>query len=177
MDILISSNLERLLFEVSGKDSSRLLEWMNDLSSKGIYTVDQMTLKALQGAFVGGFADEVGIAKTIREIYDRCDHVIDTHTAVGFNVYGRYFQRSGDDTKTVFVSTASPFKFAPSVMDALLGSGYSKGRSQEVLLQEMSEESGLPVPSGLADLGKKTILHHTLIEKQDMTAEVYRQLG
>lgn len=177
MDILVSSNLERLLFEVSGKDSARLLEWMSDLSTKGVYTVDPTTLKALQGAFVGGFADEVGIAKTIRDIYDRCDHVIDTHTAVGFNVYGRYFQRSGDDTKTVFVSTASPYKFVPSVMDALLGNGYCKGRSQEILLQEMSEESGLPVPPGLIDLGKKPILHDTLIEKQDMTAEVYRQIG
>lgn len=177
MDILVSSNLERLLFEVSGKDSGKLLAWMNDLSVKGIYNVDPMTLKALQSAFVGGFADEVGISKTIREIYDRCDHVIDTHTAVGFNVYGRYFQRSGDDTKTVFVSTASPYKFVPSVMDALLGNGYCKGRSMEILIRELSEESGLPIPSGLSDLDKKPVLHNTLIEKQDMKSEVYLQIG
>jgi threonine synthase len=168
MDILVSSNLERLLFELSGKDGAKVQEWMRELSEKGTYSVDPSTLRVLQSFFVGGFSDEAGIVKTIREIYDRCDHVIDTHTAVGFNLYGRYFQRSGDETKTIFVSTASPFKFADSVMDAISGIGYSKGRSQEVIIRELSEESSLEVPYGLANLQDKPVLHNMLIEKEEM---------
>ena len=83
-------------------------------------------------------ADETGTLKTIREVYDRCDHLIDTHTAVGFNVYGRYAARSGDETKTIFVSTASPFKFSAAVSDAIFGNGFSRGRSEERLLEELS---------------------------------------
>jgi threonine synthase len=172
MDILISSNLERLLFEVTDKDAKKTAQWMEDLKTKGVYSVDPDTLKALQMTFVGGFADEAGISKTIRDVYDRCDHVVDTHTAVGFNIYNRYYQRSGDETKTVFVSTASPFKFAPSVMDALNGSGYSNGRSDEVISNELSEESGLPIPYGLKDINKKPVLHNLIIEKENMRATV-----
>ncbi|MBQ6271714.1 MAG: threonine synthase [Clostridiales bacterium] len=172
MDILISSNLERLLFEVTDMNAKKTSEWMEDLKTKGTYTVDPETLKALQMTFVGGFADETGITKTIRDVYDRCDHVVDTHTAVGFNIYNRYYQRSGDETKTVFVSTASPFKFAPAVMDALNGAGYSNGRSDEVISNELSEESGLPIPYGLKDINKKPVLHNLLIEKDQMRQTV-----
>ncbi|MDD3959157.1 MAG: threonine synthase [Oscillospiraceae bacterium] len=177
MDILISSNLERLLFEVSDKNSTRLTQWMQSLFTEGKYSVDPATLKVLQSDFVGGFADEAGIAKSIRDTYDRCDHVIDTHTAVGFNVYGRYYQRSGDQTKTVFVSTASPFKFVEAVMDALLGSGYGKGRSQDVLIRELSEESGLVIPPTLAGLSDKLIRHDTQIEKEEMIEEVRKRIS
>jgi threonine synthase len=176
MDILISSNLERLLFELTGRDSARVVEWMDQLSGKGIYTMDSSTLRALQGAFVGGFADEAGIAKTIREVYDRCDHVVDTHTAVGFNVYGRYYQRSGDESKTIFVSTASPYKFVSPVTDALFGNGYSNGRSQEVLIRELSEESGIPVPVCLDNLSARPILHDVLIETREMRDEVLKRI-
>lgn len=176
MDILISSNLERLLFEISDKDSQKVKGWMKNLFEEGKYSVDPVTLRALQTGFVGGFADETGIAKSIRDTYDRCDHVIDTHTAVGFNVYGRYFQRSGDQTKTIFVSTASPFKFVESVMDALMGSGYSSGRSQEVLIRELSEESGLMVPYTLAGLSEKPIRHDSVIEKEEMMEEVRKRI-
>ena len=168
MDILISSNLERLLFEVSGKDSGKVSEWMKALNTEGVYTVDPDTKKALQRQFVGGFADETGIAKTINDVYDRTDNVIDTHTAVGFNIYNRYHQRSNDESKTIFASTASPFKFAPAVMDSLRGAGYSNGRSNETIIQELSDESGLPVPAALADLNKKEVLHKLVINKEDM---------
>lgn len=173
MDILISSNLERLLFEITGKNGAKVVEWMGQLAEKGSYTVDPATLRSLQSVFVGGFADETGIIKTIRETYDRCDHVIDTHTAVGFNVYGRYYHRSADETKTIFVSTASPFKFADSVLDAIFGNGYSKGRSPEVIIRELSEESSLPVPAGLANLADKPVLHDTCIEKEEMQQKVF----
>lgn len=172
MDILISSNLERLLFEITGKNSEKVNEWMKDLNSQGVYTVDAATLKALQKLFVGGFADETGVAKTILDVYDRTDNVIDTHTAVGFNIYNRYHQRSGDESKTVFAATASPFKFSPAVMDALKGSGYSSGRSVETIIKELSEESGLEIPVGIKELSSKEILHKDVIEKDDMEQKV-----
>ncbi|MCR4670888.1 MAG: threonine synthase [Saccharofermentans sp.] len=168
MDILISSNLERLLFEVSGKDSGKVSSWMKSLTEKGVYNVDPQTLKGLQRLFVGGFADETGIAKTIVDVYDRTDNVIDTHTAVGFNIYNRYHQRSKDETKTVFASTASPFKFAPAVMDALRGAGYSNGRSNETIINELAEESGLEIPATLKDIAKREIRHNMTIEKDQM---------
>lgn len=171
MDILISSNLERLLYEITG-DSERVSGWMQELFTKGQYQVDAKTLKALQMLFVGGFADETGVNKTISDVYDRTDNVIDTHTAVGFNIYNRYHQRSGDECKTVFASTASPFKFSPAVMDAIRGAGYSKGRSVETIISELSVESGLPIPEGIKELSKKEILHRDVIDKEDMEKKV-----
>ena len=172
MDILISSNLERLLFEVAGGNSAQVIEWMNGLNTEGKYSVDKDTLKSLQHSFVGGFADETGVAKTILDVYDRTDNVIDTHTAVGFNIYGRYHTRSNDETKTVFVSTASPFKFAPAVMDAIRGAGYSGGRSIETVIKELSDESGLEIPKSIAELGSKEIRHKDVIDKEQMEDKV-----
>lgn len=172
MDILISSNLERLLFELAGRDSARIGSWMDELAASGHYQIDPATLRSLQEVFVGGFADEPGTLKTIREVYDRCDHLVDTHTAVGFNVYGRYAARSGDETKTVFVSTASPFKFSGAVSDAIYGVGYNRGRSEERLLEELSQESSLEIPMTLKDLGKREIRHTMLIKNDEMKQTV-----
>ena len=172
MDILISSNLERLLYEVTGGNSAQVIEWMTGLNTEGKYSVDKDTLKSLQHSFVGGFADETGVAKTILDVYDRTDHVIDTHTAVGFNIFGRYHTRSNDETKTVFVSTASPFKFAPVVMDSIRGAGYSGGRSIETVIKELSDESGLEIPKSIAELGTKEIRHKDVIDKEQMEDKV-----
>ena len=172
MDILISSNLERLLFEITGGNYEQVREWMNALNTEGVYKVDDKTLKEMQRLFVGGFADETGVAKTILDVYDRTDNVVDTHTAVGFNIYNRYHQRSGDETKTVFASTASPFKFSASVMDALRGEGFSEGKSVEEVIKELSDESGLQIPEAIKDLSSKPVLHKDVIEKEDMESKV-----
>lgn len=177
MDILISSNLERLLFELTGRKAETIRTWMDKLQKEGAYTVDPATLRALQDVFVGGFADDFGTTKTIRDIYDRTDHLIDTHTAVGFNVYGRYAQRSGDSSCVIFVSTASPFKFGAAVSDALFGNGYSRGRSEEVLLNELSGESGLEIPAPLKDLGLRDVLHTKTIERDQMKQAVLEILS
>ena len=176
MDILISSNLERLLFEIADKDPNRVNEWMRLLGKEGKYSVDKDTLKALQRLFVGGFADETGVAKTILDVYDRTDHVIDPHTAVGFNIYGRYHQRSGDESKTVFASTASPFKFAPAVMDALRGAGYSNEMSEPDIIAELAEESGLVIPQSISELPSLEIRHKDVIDKDQMERMVRRIL-
>ena len=176
MDILISSNLERLLFEIADKDPAKVTEWMRSLSVDGKYSVDKDTLKALQRLFVGGFADETGVSKTILEVYDRTDHVIDPHTAVGFNIYGRYHARSGDESKTVFASTASPFKFAPAVMDSLRGAGYSDNKSIPDIIAELAEESGLEIPQSIAELPSLEIRHKDVIEKEQMESKVRKIL-
>ncbi|MCQ2516114.1 MAG: threonine synthase [Saccharofermentans sp.] len=172
MDILISSNLERLLFEITDMNAEQVKEWMSELNSTGVYTVDAKTLKRMQMLFVGGFADDTGVSKTILDVYDRTDNVVDTHTAVGFNIYNRYRQRSGDETKTVYVSTASPFKFSASVMDALRGEGYSDGKDIMEVMKELSDESGLEIPAAIKDLPNKPILHKDVIDKEEMKSKV-----
>jgi threonine synthase len=168
MDILISSNLERLLFEMVYRKAQTLVGWMEQLQQDGLYTVDAQTLRQLQEVFVGGFAEDAGTIRTIRDVYDRTDHLIDTHTAVGFNVYSRYAQRSGDNSCTIFVSTASPFKFSPAVSDALFGNGYSRGRSEETLLNELSAESGLELPLSLKELDLREVRHTGVIGRDAM---------
>ena len=174
MDILISSNLERLLFEISDRNDHYIRTWMDELRNQKKYSVTPTMLRNLQSLFVGGTAEENGVIKTIREVYDRCDHVIDTHTAVGFNVYSRYYQRSKDETKTLFVSTASPFKFPTSVAEAVFGKDWLKNKTEEMIIEELSVESSLPIPAGLKDLAKKPILHDTAILKDEMKEEVCR---
>ncbi len=172
MDILISSNLERLLFEITDHNAKQVKEWMEKLNTDGVYKVDEKTLKKMQMLFVGGFADETGVAKTILDVYDRTDNVVDTHTAVGFNIYNRYHQRSSDETKTVFASTASPFKFSTSVMDAIRGEGFSEGKSVEEVIKGLSDESGLEIPEQIKDLSKKPVLHKDVIDKEQMEEKV-----
>jgi threonine synthase len=168
MDILVSSNLERLLFELSSRNCAKVSGWMAELQASGFYQVDPGTLRNMQEVFVGGFCDEPGTLKTIHEVYDRCDHLIDPHTAVGFNVYSRYAARSADETKTIFISTASLFKFSVSVGDALYGIGFSRGRSEQSLLELLSRESGLEVPVSLNNLQARKILHQQVIGKSSM---------
>ncbi len=172
MDILISSNLERLLFEITDGDYKQVAEWMSELNTNGVYKVDEKTLKKMQMIFVGGFADDAGVNKTILDVYDRTDNVVDTHTAVGFNIYNRYHTRSGDETKTVFASTASPFKFSPAVMDAIRGEGFSEGKSNDEIIKALSDESGLEIPEAIKDLSGKPVLHKDVIDKEEMEAKV-----
>ncbi len=176
MDILVSSNLERLLFEVAGRDAATVADWMESLATTGSYTLEPACLRRIQETLVGGFCDDQGTLKTIRDLYDRTDNLVDTHTAVGFNVYGRYQARSGDMTKTVFVSTASPFKFTDSVADALYGVGYRKGRSTRTLFEEVSEECGMPIPAGLDGLEARPVLHDEVIDREAMKDAVLRFL-
>lgn len=176
MDILVSSNLERLLFELTDRSAEKVRQLMSDLEQKGRYQVDSQTLRRIQDVFVGGFSDDKGTIRTIRKIYDRCDHVVDPHTAIGFNVYERYALRSGDETKTIFIATASPFKFVETVSDALFGSGYARGRGYQTLILEIAKESGMTVPPGLLGLDQKPVCHETLISRVEMKAVVQKLL-
>jgi threonine synthase len=177
MDILISSNLERLLFELTGHNTEVINEWMGMLRTHGVYNVDSSTLKTLKKVFWADFTNESETLKTIEYIYREYNYVIDTHTAVGIDVYDKYVISTGDMTKTVVASTASPFKFNDSVSRAIFGDEYVKGKSEFELLLLLAKECHLSIPDGLKELDKKEIRHKRLCETANMTTEVKDILG
>ena len=120
MDILISSNLERLIYLSTGCDAAANRQLMEDLSTKGAYTVTD-SMKAFMKDFVGGYATEAENAAGIRHLADETGYIIDTHTGVASCVYKKYVAETGDKTPTVIASTASPYKFSHSVMAAVTG--------------------------------------------------------
>ncbi len=172
MDILISSNLERLLYELTGYDAARVRQWMDDLGEKGRYTVDDAIREQVQSVFWSDFANDAATMLSIRETYRRYGYVVDTHTAVGLYVYDRYRQSTGDDSPTVVLSTASPFKFNASVARALMGEEKTAGLSEFALLQLLSDFSGLPVPPGLGGLANRPVRHSTVVNRDQMPKAV-----
>ena len=149
MDILVSSNLERLLFEASGKDSAVTAGYMSALSNTGRYEVTGKMRDVIGETFTGLYASEDDTKKAIAEVFNRYSYLVDTHTAVAYKALRDYRETTLDDTPSIVVSTASPFKFCESVLDAL-GIGYSG--SGVDLIDRLSEETGCPVPEPLAAL-------------------------
>ncbi|AGL01590.1 threonine synthase [Desulfoscipio gibsoniae] len=172
MDILISSNLERLLYELTGHDAARVRQWMADLMAKGRYTVDDETREQVQSLFWSEYADDTATMSSIKDTHRRYGYVVDTHTAVGLYVYHRYRQSTGDERPTVVLSTASPFKFNASVARALLGEEQTSGRDEFELLQMLSDFSGLPVPPGLSGLSRRPVRHTTVVDREQMPQAV-----
>lgn len=172
MDILISSNLERLLFELTDHNAWLINEWMKELKVDGMYTVEPQVKKKISNHFWGGFSSENETLKTIECIYKEYNYVVDTHTAVAIDVYDKYVISTGDMTKTVIVSTASPFKFNESVVSAIFGDKAVKGKNEFELLEVLSKECGLKIPQGLKGLDKKTVRHKTVCSKSNMKKEV-----
>lgn len=168
MDILISSNLERLLYEVTDHDSSRLNEWMERLKVEGKYSIDPVTRKEISNVFWAGYSTESETMKTIEAIFKEYKYVIDTHTAVAVDVYDKYVISTGDITKTVIVSTASPFKFNESVAKSIFGNDAIEGKSEFQLLDVLADKCGINIPEGLKALDKKPVRHNTLCDKADM---------
>ncbi len=119
MDILISSNLERLLYELVGRNPVWVSDWMKHLSTHGRYQIPRDALDQLQSLFYGGFADHQETSLAIREAYQKDGYLIDPHTAVGYSVLKKYREETGDTTPVVLASTASPFKFNRAVLEAL----------------------------------------------------------
>lgn len=177
MDILISSNLERLLYELTGHNAGAINDWMNKLKRDGAYTVDPETRKKISRLFWAGFTNESETLKTIEYICKEYNYLVDTHTAVGIDVYDKYVISTGDMTKTIIVSTASPFKFNESVVKAVFGEESVRGKSEFELLDVLAKECGLSIPDGLKDLDKKEVLHKTVCEKSEMKEQVAKVLG
>jgi threonine synthase len=176
MDILISSNLERLLYDVTGGDAVRVRGWMEELQEKGSYRVDGETLEKIQSVFWSDFAGDPATMETIRRIYRKYGYLMDTHTAVGMYVYERYLEATGDTRKTVLVSTASPFKFNQSVAAAILGEEAVRGKGEFELLEILSRVTGMPVPGGLKDLDKKPVRHTLIVAPGEMKRVVQELL-
>jgi threonine synthase len=168
MDILISSNLERLLYYLSGKNSQAVAEWMESLKNEGRYRVDPETAARIKGLFYGGFASEIDTLVTIKQVYDSTGTVLDTHTAVGEAVYEKYCLTTGDNTPVLLVATASPFKFNASVVRAISGADAVQGKTEFELLEQLAALSGLTVPAGLKKLDQKPVRHQTVCETGDL---------
>ncbi|QHQ61045.1 threonine synthase [Anaerocolumna sedimenticola] len=173
MDILISSNLERLIYQVADRDADRNLAMMKSLSTKGEYAItDEM--KANMADFVGGYASEKETAETIKKLYELTGYVIDTHTAVAASVYKNYTRQTADDHKSIIASTASPYKFTRSVMNAIDGSYDSKTDFQ--LVDELSKLSNTAVPQAIEEIRSADVLHNTVCDKDKMQETVEKIL-
>lgn len=173
MDILISSNLERLIYKIAGEDAAENAKRMAQLSESGSYTVSD-EMKDKLSDFYADCASGEETAERIRELYEKTGYVLDPHTAVASAVYEKYKKASGDEKKTVIVSTASPFKFGRSVMDAI---GADCGEMDEfALADKLSEIANTKVPQAVEEIRTAPILHQHVCEKDKMAEEVCRFL-
>lgn len=170
MDILISSNLERLLFMLSGETA--VCSWMTRLNADGQYTVDAETKNKIKQTFWAACANDQETLATIKAVYEQHNYVLDTHTAVAMHVLNQYRQATGDQTKTVVASTASPFKFAGSVVQAIMGEQAAQGKNEIDLLDLLAETTGWPIPTGLMDLDRKPVRHDQVIDKTEIKQTV-----
>jgi len=177
MDILISSNLERLLFELTAHDPKPVVEWMRKLKKDGVYRVDAATSEKLKQLFWADFCSEEETLATIQKSYEQFGYIPDTHTAVALKVHEKYLQETGDQTKTVIASTASPFKFNASVARAIFGEEKIRNKSEFELLDLLSQTYDAPIPEGLRNLQSKKHLHKTVCTVAGMKAAVSEILG
>ncbi len=171
MDILISSNLERLIYEIAGESTAA---FMNDLKTKGRYEIAEDMKKKLE-VFVGGYAEDEEMAKAIADLYKKEGYIVDTHTAVATAVYNNYRNKTKDDTCTVIASTASPYKFTRAVLNSI-DPEYDKKDDFE-LFDELNKLSGVPVPKAIKDIISAPVLHDTVCAKDGLEAEVVKIYG
>ena len=175
MDILISSNLERMIYRIAGNDAKQCAEFMAALTKDGEYVITD-AMKAELSEFFGAFGSEEETAVKIREVYDKEGYVMDTHTAVAAVAYDKYKAATGDDkTPTVIASTASPYKFTRSVMDAI-DPAYDAEDDFE-LVDELNKVSKTAVPKAIEEIRTAPVLHDTVCETAAMEDEVKKILG
>ena len=165
MDILISSNLERLIYRIAGESADENAKLMAALSKDGKYVITDEMKAQLEG-FYGNYTTEKETAEVISALYEKTGYVIDTHTAVAAGVYGKYKAETKDETKTVIASTASPFKFTRSVMDAI-DEKYDSMTDFE-LVDELSRIANVKVPQAIEDIRSAEVLHKTVCEVAEM---------
>ncbi len=169
MDILISSNLERMLFELTGRDDKLVREYMSQLSQIGCYRVESFVRDRMQKLFYAGCTDDDETKATIARLWNEHSYLVDPHTAVAFHVLDQYRADTGDDAPTVVVSTASPFKFCDSVLDAL---GVKERKSGLDILDQLSELTGVRAPAALARLKGRRPRFTSVVDKANMEAPV-----
>jgi threonine synthase len=175
MDILISSNLERLLYILADEDSQKVKAFMSELQQKGCYEIDDSMKKGLKDLFAA-YASEEDTFEAIREVFENDFYLIDTHTAVGYSAYKDYVSLTKDEaTKVVIASTASPYKFNSSVMGAI--DEKYKEIDEISLIDIMAAVSKVAVPEAVKDIDKKPVLHNRICHKDEMKAVVEEILG
>lgn len=175
MDILVSSNLERLLYAMSGCNDTETRGYMDALKTAGMYEVSDTIKEKIQAMFWGGCADEDATKKTIHDLFEQQSYLCDTHTAVAVAVCDAYVRETGDKTPVVVASTASPYKFSKAVLGAL-----DRGESPESefdMVEQLREISGVEVPAPLANLKGKTARFGDVTDKEEMQGVVLRALG
>lgn len=174
MDILISSNLERLIYRIAGEDSAKNSELMKALTTEGRYEITG-EMKSRLSEFYGNYATEQECAGTIRKVYESDGYIMDTHTAVASAVYDKYVAATGDHTPAVIASTASPYKFTRSVMEAI--GGQCDEKSDFELVDELNRISGVKVPKAVEDIRSAPVLHDTVCDKSEMESIVRKILA
>ena len=174
MDILISSNLERLIYLTAGCDAEKNAAFMKSLSRDGKYEITA-DMKDNMEDFYGNYASEQETADTIKDLYEKTGYVIDTHTAVAATVLKKYQEATKDDAKVVVASTASPFKFTRSVMNAI-DAKYDSMTDFE-LVDELSKLANVGVPNAIDEIRTAPVLHDTVCDKEDMKSVVMKFLG
>ena len=175
MDILISSNLERMIYRIAGNDAKQCAKFMAALTKDGEYVITD-AMKAELSEFFGAFGSEEETAVKIKEVYDKEGYVMDTHTAVAAVAYDKYKAATGDDkTPTVIASTASPYKFTRSVMDAI-DPAYDAEDDFE-LVDELNKVSKTAIPKAIEEIRTAPVLHDTVCETAAMEDEVKKILG
>ncbi|MBQ9963791.1 MAG: threonine synthase [Clostridia bacterium] len=175
MDILISSNLERLLFHLCGNDDRQTADWMQQLKTDGRYTVSAEVLAKIQALFDAGWCDDTQTKDEIRAIYEDEGYLCDTHTAVALRVYREYRERTGDTTPTVVASTANPYKFSASVLDALQSD--CAVADEFAVVEALNALTGCPIPPSLAALKGKQPRFTGVCDRDTMEQTVFELLG
>ena len=176
MDILVSSNLERLLYKLSGDNDEVTRGWMNALKSEGKYEVSDNVKAVINDRFYGGFCDDKNTEATIHELFEQGKYLCDTHTAVAINVYKQYVEETGDKTPSVIASTASPYKFSKAVLEAV-EPNTALPETEFDMVEELHKISGVEVPAPLASLKNKVVRFSDVTEVNAMEDYVLGALG
>ena len=174
MDILISSNLERMLYELCGRDSAKVNCWMNQLKEDGIYRVDDAAKEKLQAVMYGGWASQEACAAEIKRVWDEEKYLIDPHTAVAVNVMRAYREETGDMRPCVVASTASPFKFGRSVAAAL---EMNLDADDFELCRQLTEKTGVPTPEAISELPTLPVRHKRDCAPENMFEELLKEMN
>lgn len=175
MDILISSNLERLLYHMSGENAELVADLMSSLATDGKYQVSDELISEIQTVFDAGFCDEDSVASTIKNHFDSYNYLCDTHTAVAIKVYENYVANTNDDIPTVIDSTASPYKFSKSVLTDVLGS--TPDLDEFDMVDELNRVTGADVPKPLKALKDKEVRFTNVCDKENMSEMVFKLLN
>jgi threonine synthase len=177
MDILVSSNLERLLYEYADRDPVVVRGWMQQLKDSGSFSIGAQRLAEIRKIFWADYADDNMTAESIRRVYDRCQYVMDPHTAVGSHALRNYRLQTGDSAPAVILATASPYKFSEDVLSSLLGKEAVEGMDAFACAAKLEEISGVPMPKQVAQLSQLPIRHTAVCEVEEMEQAVLAELN